>query len=380
MTTRKKDGILRQAAAGAATEPQLTGNVATPVGATPKEQAMAAMAGGSEDAADNSAVQRMMYRVPGSQRATTEASAAADNGAQAPTYLAKWDAGFLPTLNSDAGKQIPIVQAIADYNKWANDSGNEPLDMVSTMAALQGRDPNKSVADNEEEEKKAKRNEMWERIGNVLSHIGNFVGTTAYGAPSQQLETGQQLTTRQQQLRDATLALRDKRGATLMDAYMKDLARKKDANAQYIAQRKLALEEKKQELQEERALAKDKMDAMELDAKIDKIKAEIDRINKLTGEEVKVKRSQAYKNYTSGGRNRGQNSNEYKKELDEDFVRLAEEYEDELIKYEEKYGIGEEAWDSEKKIKKGGKRWDDNLKRQFVSEMKRKKENEKIGW
>lgn len=293
-----------------------------------------------------------------------------------PQYLSSWDKGFFPSLNSDAGKQIPIVQAIADYNKWASDTGNKPLDLISTYATLQGRDPNKSIADNEEDDRRQRSNERWERIGNVLSHLGNFVGTTAYGAPSQQLETGQQLSARQKQLRDATIALRDKRGATLMDAYLKDLTMKqaaeKDANAQYLAAQKLKLEEQKNLLSTRLAMAKDERERVKLVADLQKVAADIERINTLTPYDVKVKQSTIARNYSRGSGSSGR-SNEYKKQLDKDFARLAEEYPEDFQRYEKKHGIYAASSNGYGGNNGGGKRWDDNLKRQFVAEMERKK-------
>ena len=265
------------------------------------------------------------------------------------------------------------MQAISDYNKWATDTGNKPLDVMSTMAALQDRDPNKSIADNEEAERRARSNERWERIGNVLSHLGNFVGTTAYGAPSQQLETGLALSARQKQLRDATIALRDKRNSAMMDAYLKDLAQKqtekKEAQAYALAQRKQAAEEKKAAIEMQLRAAKDQREILKLQSELAKAQAEVNRIEELLPYEKRVKESTISRNYSSGGRRN--NSAEYKNQLDKDFAEMSAKFPDALLSYEEKYGIypyvataiGNNG---------GGKRWDDNLKRQFVAEMKRK--------
>lgn len=335
----------------------------------------------STDAEDNSAVQRMMYRVPGSQRAmeaTTEAAVQtpavpeADKGGQAvePQYQSDWSKGFFPALDTYKGRQIPIIQAISDYNKWATDTGNKPLDVMSTMAALQDRDPNKSIADNEETERRARSNERWERIGNLLSHFGNFIGTTK-GAPSQQLETGQALTARQKQLRDATLALRDKRNSAMMDAYLKDLAQKqaekKEAQAYALALRKQEAEEKAAAIEMQLRVAKDQREVQKLLADLAKAQAEVNRIEELLPYEKRVKESTISRNYSSGGRRN--NSAEYKNQLDKDFAEMSAKFPNALLDYEEKYGIYPIVYNGLGN-NGGGKRWDDNLKRQFVAEMK----------
>lgn len=296
----------------------------------------------------------------------------ADKGGQAvePQYQSDWSKGFFPALDTYKGRQIPIVQAISDYNKWATDTGNKPLDVMSTMAALQDRDPNKSIADNEETERRARSNERWERIGNLLSHFGNFIGTTK-GAPSQQLETGQALTARQKQLRDATIALRDKRNSAMMDAYLKDLAQKqtekKEAQAYALALRKQEAEEKAAAIEMQLRVAKDQREVQELLAHLAKAQAEVNRIEELLPYEKRVKESTISRNYSSGGRRN--NSAEYKNQLDKDFAEMSAKFPTELLEYEKKYGIYPIVYDALGN-NGGGKRWDDNLKRQFVAEMK----------
>lgn len=365
----------------AAAMPQPTEKIDQPPTLALTEGKGGGTAASTVDAEDNSAVQRMMYRVPGSQRAmeaTTEAAAQtpavpeADKGGQAvePQYQSDWSKGFFPALDTYKGRQIPIIQAISDYNKWATDTGNKPLDVMSTMAALQDRDPNKSIADNEETERRARSNERWERIGNLLSHFGNFIGTTK-GAPSQQLETGQALTARQKQLRDATIALRDKRNSAMMDAYLKDLAQKqtekKEAQAYALALRKQEAEEKAAAIEMQLRVAKDQREVQKLLADLAKAQAEVNRIEELLPYEKRVKESTISRNYSSGGRRN--NSAEYKNQLDKDFAEMSAKFKDKLLKYEEKYGIYPIQYNAIGN-NGGGKRWDDNLKRQFVAEMK----------
>lgn len=295
----------------------------------------------------------------------------ADKGGQAvePQYQSDWSKGFFPALDTYKGRQIPIIQAISDYNKWATDTGNKPLDVMSTMAALQDRDPNKSIADNEETERRARSNERWERIGNLLSHFGNFIGTTK-GAPSQQLETGQALTARQKQLRDATIALRDKRNSAMMDAYLKDLAQKqtekKEAQAYALAQRKQAAEEKKAAIEMQLRAAKDQREILKLQSDLAKAQAEVNRIEELLPYEKRVKESTISRNYSSGGRRN--NSAEYKNQLDKDFVEFKNLYPTDFDDFEKNYGLGVKN----KGYSNSPRYWTEQLMRQFVAEMQRK--------
>ena len=115
-------------------------------------------------------------------------------------YLADWaNNPFMDVVKSG---DKSIADYILDYNKWAQANGKDPLDVLTMYQAMQNKDIAKSYGQNEKEDKKLQRQQRWEQIGNVLSHLGNFVGTIA-GAPSQTIETGPQLTARQQAVRDA---------------------------------------------------------------------------------------------------------------------------------------------------------------------------------
>lgn len=124
----------------------------------------------------------------------------AQPAAATPSYLADWgNTSFMDAVR--AGNK-PIAEYMSDYNKWANANNKEPLDIFTMMQAINGNDINESYAANEKAAKRLKRQQTWEQIGNVLNHLGNFVGTMM-GAPSATYETGQQLTARQQAVRDA---------------------------------------------------------------------------------------------------------------------------------------------------------------------------------
>lgn len=120
--------------------------------------------------------------------------------ATAPSYLADWS----KVSFSDAVKQgdKSIADYMRDYNKWASANNQEPLDVYDMMQAINGNDISESYADNEKAKRKLARQQRWEQIGNVLAHLGNFVGTIA-GAPSATYESGEHLTARQQAVRDA---------------------------------------------------------------------------------------------------------------------------------------------------------------------------------
>lgn len=117
-----------------------------------------------------------------------------------PSYLADWGNTDFMTAVKDGNR--PIAEYMRDYNKWAAATGHEPLDVFTMMQAINGNDINESYANNEKAARKLKRQQTWEQIGNVLAHLGNFVGTIA-GAPSATYETAEHLTARQQAVRDS---------------------------------------------------------------------------------------------------------------------------------------------------------------------------------
>ncbi len=124
----------------------------------------------------------------------------ASNVGSEPSYLADWS----KVSFSDAVKSgdKPIADYMRDYNKWARANNQEPLDVFDMMQAINGNDISESYAANEKAKRKLERQQKWEQIGNVLAHLGNFVGTIA-GAPSGTYETGEHLTARQKAVRDA---------------------------------------------------------------------------------------------------------------------------------------------------------------------------------
>lgn len=100
-------------------------------------------------------------------------------------------------------RQMTPQDIARDYAK--NGDGN----WYVFMPWLKQFDPNKTVQQSIDDQKRAERNAKMEQWGNFLMHLGNFFGTTQ-GAPSQQIESAQELTDRQRKIRESTDALREK--------------------------------------------------------------------------------------------------------------------------------------------------------------------------
>lgn len=167
---------------------------------------------GSTQATDNSTAQASTVVGDGSTVASRDGSTqptgtvVGDGSTQtagnatAPSYLADWSKVSFSDAVKSGDKSI--ADYMRDYNKWARANNQEPLDVYDMMQAINGNDISESYADNEKAKRKLERQQRWEQIGNVLAHLGNFVGTIA-GAPSATYETGEHLTARQQAIRDA---------------------------------------------------------------------------------------------------------------------------------------------------------------------------------
>ena len=140
-----------------------------------------------------------------------EAPAAADTPSvtEKPKYtpLYDWSSGL---SMKDAYKQGKHDRDAIwmDREKWGRENDN-PANFFEAMdMAPDDFDPKKTYTENVDDQKKAKAQERLERFSNFLSHLGNFIGAAAFGAPSQTLEPAQQLTARQQAVREKTEALR----------------------------------------------------------------------------------------------------------------------------------------------------------------------------
>ena len=119
-------------------------------------------------------------------------------------------------------EQNPILQQMKpydimrDYQKNGDGNWATFMPWLSTLG-----DADKTVAANEAMRKKAERQAKMEKWSNFFMHLGNFFGTTQ-GAPSQKIESAQDLTERQRKLREGTDALRQKGYDQMMVNIWKD--------------------------------------------------------------------------------------------------------------------------------------------------------------
>lgn len=130
-------------------------------------------------------------------------------------------------------EQNPILQQMKpydimrDYQKNGDGNWSVFMPWLNTMG-----DGDKTVAANEALKKKAERQAKMEQWSNFLMHLGNFFGTVQ-GAPSQKIESAQELTDRQRKIREATEALRAKGYNQMMVNIYKD---RQDKQAQMQAE------------------------------------------------------------------------------------------------------------------------------------------------
>ena len=119
-------------------------------------------------------------------------------------------------------EQNPILQQMKPYDIMRDYQKNGDGNWAAFMPWLsQLGDADKTVAANEAMRKKAERQAKMEQWSNFFMHLGNFFGTTQ-GAPSQKIESAQELTERQRKLREGTEALRQKGYDQMMVNIWKD--------------------------------------------------------------------------------------------------------------------------------------------------------------
>ena len=119
-------------------------------------------------------------------------------------------------------EQNPILQQMKPYDIMRDYQKNGDGNWAAFMPWLsQLGDADKTVAANETMRKKAERQAKMEQWSNFFMHLGNFFGTTQ-GAPSQKIESAQELTERQRKLREGTEALRQKGYDQMMVNIWKD--------------------------------------------------------------------------------------------------------------------------------------------------------------
>ena len=130
-------------------------------------------------------------------------------------------------------EQNPILQQMKPYDIMRDYQKNGDGNWSAFMPWLSSLgDGDKTVAANEALKKKAERQAKMEQWSNFLMHLGNFFGTVQ-GAPSQKIESAQELTDRQRKIREATEALRAKGYNQMMVNIWKD---RQDKQAQMQAE------------------------------------------------------------------------------------------------------------------------------------------------
>ena len=130
-------------------------------------------------------------------------------------------------------EQNPILQQMKPYDIMRDYQKNGDGNWSAFMPWLSSLgDADKTVAANAALQKKAENQAKWEQWGNLFMHLGNFFGTVQ-GAPSQKIESAQELTDHQRKIREATDALRAKGYNQMMVNIYKD---RQDKQAQMQAE------------------------------------------------------------------------------------------------------------------------------------------------
>lgn len=124
-------------------------------------------------------------------------------------------------------RQMKPYDIMRDYQKNGDGNWSAFMPWLSSLG-----DADKTVAANATLQKKAENQAKWEQWGNLFMHLGNFFGTVQ-GAPSQKIESAQELTDRQRKIREATEALRAKGYNQMMVNIYKD---RQDKQAQMQAE------------------------------------------------------------------------------------------------------------------------------------------------
>lgn len=288
-------------------------------------------------------------------------------------------------------EQNPLLQQMKPYDIMRDFEKNGNGDWATFMPWLsQLGDADKTVAANEALRKKAERQAKMEKWSNFFMHLGNFFGTTQ-GAPSQKIESAQELTERQRKLREGTDALRQKGYDQMMANIWKDRANKQaqmQAEAAAKANEALAAYRGSQKNQTD-ALTPVKVEEVTQSARQHSTGADLNVSKKETEDELRGKKSKlldnqadaaaakaadsrshvAVNNSTTARNNAATNKTirttpkysqaEYGKRFIKYFNHMKKNGGNNLASiYEQKYGIGT-----------NGKQWDAGLQRMFVDDV-----------
>lgn len=291
-------------------------------------------------------------------------------------------------------EQNPILQQMKPYDIMRDYQKNGDGNWSVFMPWLNNLgDGDKTVAANEALKKKAERQAKMEQWSNFLMHLGNFIGTTQ-GAPSQKIESAQELTDRQRKIREATDALRAKGYDQMLLNIYKD---RKDRQAQLQAE---AAAKANEALAAYRASQKNQTDAL-TPAKVEEVyqsarqhstaadwneskketeNQQRDKKGKLLDNQAEAAAARAadsrshvaVNNSTTARNNAATNKTvrttpkysqaEYGKRFIKYFNHMKKNGGNNLASiYEEKYGIGKNG--------DTGKQWDASLQRMFVDDV-----------
>lgn len=291
-------------------------------------------------------------------------------------------------------EQNPILQQMKPYDIMRDYQKNGDGNWATFMPWLsQLGDADKTVAANEALRKKAERQAKMEKWSNFFMHLGNFFGTTQ-GAPSQKIESAQELTERQRKLREGTDALRQKGYDQMMVNIWKDRANKQaqmQAEAAAKANEALAAYRGSQKNQTD-ALTPVKVEEVTQSARQHSTGADLNVSKKETEDALRGKKGKlldnqadaaaakaadsrshvAVNNSTTARNNAATNKTirttpkysqaEYGKRFIKYFNYMKKKGDNNLASiYEKKYGIGENG--------DTGKQWDAGLQRMFVDDV-----------
>lgn len=288
-------------------------------------------------------------------------------------------------------EQNPILQQMKPYDIMRDYQKNGDGNWATFMPWLsQLGDADKTVAANEALRKKAERQAKMEKWSNFFMHLGNFFGTTQ-GAPSQKIESAQELTDRQRKIREATDALRAKGYDQMLLNIYKDRQDKQaqmQAEAAAKANEALAAYRGSQKNQTD-ALTPVKVEEVTQSARQHSTGADLNVSKKETEDELRGKKGKlldnqadaaaaraadsrshvAVNNSTTARNNAATNKTirttpkysqaEYGKRFIKYFNHMKKNGGNNLASiYEQKYGIGT-----------NGKQWDAGLQRMFVDDV-----------
>lgn len=291
-------------------------------------------------------------------------------------------------------EQNPILQQMKPYDIMRDYQKNGDGNWSAFMPWLSSLgDADKTVAANAALQKKAENQAKWEQWGNLFMHLGNFFGTVQ-GAPSQKIESAQELTDRQRKIREATDALRAKGYNQMMVNIYKDRQDKQaqmQAEAAAKANEALAAYRGSQKNQTD-ALTPVKVNEVTQSARQHSTAADLNESKKETENKLRDKKGKLLENQADAAAARAADSRSHvavnnsttarnnaatKKTVRTTPKYSQAEYGKRFIKYynhmkkkggnnlasiyEDKYGIGKNG--------DTGKQWDASLQRMFVDDV-----------